>query len=152
MIITNPLILLMVPFCLFFGCQIADDGSFRDKDGSILLASESEIVEKQKILLNTKYPDGLPENAQGGVVFDGKVSTVQVSKNGLHITKFIIKDVLFGVLEDNKLITIYSPSIEKGGIDFKVGEEYRVFTVYINDAYRTWNWTGTVKKEIRNDP
>ena len=132
-------------FSFIVSCRIHDDGTLRDKAGHIILATDSEIAENQKKLLNAKYPGDLPETAEGGIVFDGTVTSVQVLKNGLHITRLKIKKVLFGSLENETLIDIYSPSIEKGGIDFKVNEEYRVFVVYLDGAYRTWNWTGTVR-------
>ncbi len=73
------------------------------------------------------------------------VAMIDVKDGGLSIAKFNIEKVLYGQLENNKQITIYSPSIQKGGIGFQMGKRYRVYAVYLKNAYRTWASTGTVR-------
>lgn len=142
-----PIILRINIVCigvLISGC-ISDDGSISWVDGTTLKSDENEIKRKQEVLLNAKSSEDFPDSAEGGIVFDGMVTTIDVKDSGLSITKFNIEKVLYGQLENKKQITIYSPPTQKGGIDFQMGKRYRVYTVYLKDAYRTWAFTGTVR-------
>ena len=131
------------------GCSISTDGTFRDRDGNVVSASPSEISETQRTVLSAKIPADLPESAEGGVLFDGKVESVEVTASGLRKTLFAVDRVIYGDLEGRKQLMIYSPPPGKTGIDFKSGEVYRVFTVYLDGAYRTWDWLGTVRLNNR---
>lgn len=128
-----------------FGCSINEDGVLRDYEGNILSATEKEIAEAQRTLLKASTPKDLPKSAEGGVLFDGKIASVKVTNSGLYITLFDINKIILGDLEGRKSITIYSPSPGETGIDFKEGEIYRVYAVYLDRKFRTWDWLGTVK-------
>ena len=143
MTIKNFLLLLLIMFIV--GCAISEDGTLRDSEGNIVSAPETEIVEAQRILLNAKIPEDLPNSADGGVLFDGKVMRVDINPSGLYTTLFEVDKVLFGDLKGEQRIIIYSPSPQKTGIDFKEGETYRVFSVYLEGAFRTWDWLGTIR-------
>lgn len=141
--IINLLLLFVIMF--FIGCSVSNkDGTFRDRDGNILSATETEIEEAQRTLLNAQTHEDLPESAEGGVLLDGKVVSVKVTIAGSYMTLFKIDRILFGDFEGKEII-IHSPSPQKMGINFKEGEIYRVFAVYLEGAYRTWDWLGTVK-------
>lgn len=128
-----------------FSCSIDKEGMLRDYEGNILSATESEIAETQRTLLQAKIPTDLPKSGEGGVLFDGKIVSVKITDDGLYITLFDIDKVILGDLKEGKRITIYSPSPGKTGIDFRKGEIYRVYAVYLQNAFRTWDWLGTVK-------
>ena len=142
---TTKKILFFFISLLIFGCTLNEDGTLRDSEGNIFSASETEIVESQRTLLHDQVPKNLPASADGGVLFDGKVVSVIINPNGLYATTFEVHKVLFGDLEGKERIIIYSPSPENTGIDFREGGKYRVFSVDLNGAYRTWDWLGTVK-------
>lgn len=128
-----------------FGCSVDKDGMLRDYEGNIISATEPEIAEAQRTLLQAKTPKDLPDSAEGAEIFDGNVVSVEVTDDGLYITSFDIDKVILGDLKAGGRITIFSPSPRKTGIDFKKGEMYRVYAVYLEGAFRTWDWLGTVK-------
>lgn len=148
--INNLLFFLIIMFIV--GCAINEDGTLRDNKGNILSSSKTEIEETQRALLNAQAPNNLPNSAEGGVLFDGKVVWVDINPMGLYSTLFEVDNILFGDLKGEKKIIIYSPSPPKTGIDFKKGEIYRVFTVYLNGAYRTWDWLGTFRVDDDKQP
>ena len=137
-------ITMLLCVTMLLGCDVGDDGAIRGQKGQILLATEAEIKKAQDFLLTANYPEDMPETAEGGVVFDGAVISVrQIPETGLYMTEFEIRKILFGELNNEEQITIHSPAVEKGGIEFKIGAMYRVFTVFIDGFYRTWSSTGT---------
>ncbi len=145
-IVNRVKLLIIMLFCItmLLGCEITEDGAIRGQKGQILLVTEAEIKEAQKFLLTANYPVDMPKTAEGGVVFDGVVTSVkQITETGLYIAEFKILNILFGKLNNEVQIIIHSPKVEKGGVDFKVGNTYRVFTVFIDGFYRTWSSTGT---------
>ena len=148
--INNLLFFLIIMFIV--GCAINEDGILRDNKGNILSSSKTEIEETQRALLNAQAPNNLPNSAEGGVLFDGKVVWVDINPMGLYSTLFEVDNILFGDLKGEQKIIIYSPSPQKTGIDFKKGEIYRVFTVYLNGAYRTWDWLGTFRVDDDKQP
>jgi len=139
----------IVCICVLVSGCIRNDGSINWIDGTALKSDENEIKRKQEVLLNAKSPEDFPESAEGGIVFDGMVTMIDVKDSGFSITKFNIEKVLYGQLENKKQITIYSPSTQKGGVDFQMGKRYRVYTVYLKGAYHTWASTGTVKLKTK---
>lgn len=144
MIVSKNILTILCLYFFMFGCSINEDGILRDHEGNILSATELEIAETQHTLLKSKTPKDLPKSAEGGVLFDGKVVSVNITNAGLYITSFEIDKVILGDLKE-KNITIYSPSPDKTGIDFREGEIYRVYAMFLEDKYRTWDWLGTVK-------
>jgi len=131
-------------------CEVWDDGTLRYADGSIIRGDQDEIAANQDRLLNAKYPEGLPKGAEGGSVFDGTVLHTETSRSGLQSATFNVETVLFGSLGRRKEVTIYSPAIASTGIQFNVGHKYRVFAVWLDGEYRTWDWTGTVELAAPN--
>lgn len=149
----NKFSLIMAIFWCFIllGCASKNDGAFRWIDGSEMIAKKDEIKKKQQILLNLKHSEDIEEKIDEGIVFDGTVVEINVNaETGLHIAKLFIDRILFGRLENQEFIVIHTPSIEKGGVAFQANKKYRVFTVYINNAHRTWASSGTVELPEKN--
>lgn len=130
-------------YMLIVGC-VNNDGSIKWVEGTLMLPNQHEIYRKQRILLDAKSPRDFPESMKGGVVFEGVVTSVEVKQDGLIISTFSINQVLYGKLENDRQIVIYSPSPDKGGVDFQVEKTYRVYTVYLKGEYRTLASAGTV--------
>ncbi len=126
-------------------CSLGKDGEMRDYKGEILVATDEEIVTAQKAVINANSPEDLPDKAEGGVLFEGKVLSVKRTIKGLLIVQFDIENIIFGELVNNEKVSIHTSSSEKTGINFKEGEVYRVFAIFLEGEYRTWNWLGTVK-------
>ncbi|NDY43316.1 hypothetical protein G3N55_10745 [Dissulfurirhabdus thermomarina] len=143
-------LLLMFMATFIVGCAISEDGTLRDSKGVIVSSSKEEISQTQRTLLNEEIPNNLPASAEGGVIFDGKVISVDINPSGLYTTLFEVDRVLFGDLKGEKKVVVRSPSPNKTGIDFKKGETYRVFAVYLDGSYRTWDWLGSVKIDNGN--
>lgn len=126
-------------------CGLHRDGTLRDFRGVILQATPEEIAANQRFLLEGDFADGLPRGAEGGVVFDGAVVDASTLEDGQTVTEFKIRAVLFGSLEHPDRVSVHSPKVGQTGVAFQVGRTYRVFTVPLDGAYRTWDWTGTVE-------
>lgn len=84
-----------------------------------------------------------PKAMEGGILFDGVVESLSLD-NEKNLAVVVAVDQWFFSDEDNKnKITILTPPLEFGGIEFQVGKEYRIFAVKLNDVYQTWAATGS---------
>ncbi len=135
------LIYFLVPF--FSACTIHDDGSMRSNSGEIIRFSEKEVLENRKQLLN---PDPKEiekmemDSSDTTSLFDGNVISIEIQDNGLRIVNIEINRVIAGIIKNRKKIQVLTPDPEKGGMNFEVGKNYRVLTMFLDDKYRTWDW------------
>lgn len=133
------------------GCTNKNDGTIRWIDGSVMIADKEKIRKNQKMLLAAKNTKDLEDKIDEGIVFDGTVYAVDVNvKTGLRKVNFNINKILIGDLDNKEFIIVHTPSIENGGVLLQKNKTYRVFTVYLNNEYRTWASAGTV--EISQKP
>jgi hypothetical protein len=80
----------------------------------------------------------------GAIVFDGVTIDVSARTDGKQLARFRIAEVLFGEdLLSSPIVTLITPAAENGGIAFRSGWSYRVFTVPLRGNFYTWDATGS---------
>jgi hypothetical protein len=126
------------------GC-VASDGALTDRDGKALLATPEEIREAQEALRSIQSEGDMPANMEGGVLFDARVEEVTHHSDGSEVAKLEMTKVIRGSYVPGSLIDVQTPSVERGGVRFETGGQFRVFAVEVNGVLRTWASTGTVR-------
>jgi hypothetical protein len=126
------------------GC-VAPDGALTDQEGNLLLATPEEIREAQEALRSIQSESDMPPSMEGGVLFDAKVEKVSHHPDRSELAKLSITKVIRGSYAPGHSVDVQTPSVERGGVQFEEGGQFRVFAVEVNGTLRTWASTGTAR-------
>jgi hypothetical protein len=82
---------------------------------------------------------------EGGLLFDGSIKDMSTDKEGNVTATFDVEKVIIGSIDCGAMrtVSVTSPPMSSGGIEFKNNASFRVYAVKLNGKYQTWSSTGT---------
>jgi hypothetical protein len=130
------------------GCM-SPDGSFHDLEGNVLTATPEEVRKAQETLLSIQVESDMLASMKGGVLFDGDVEALSTGRDSSATATLRVVHRISGPFGDGDLVSVQTPSPEKGGVRFVEGRRFRVFAVELDGELRTWSSAGTVERSAR---
>jgi hypothetical protein len=133
------LLIVSLLLCVQCGC-VNQLGVPYGVDGEVHL-SEDQIQEAK---CNLSVIEGISEakgKTSGSFVFEGIVTHVEIIGDGNINAHFDVNRMIFGI--NSREVIVITNMNSMYGVDFKIGEKYRVGGYVIAGQYMTWSWFGT---------
>lgn len=116
-----------------------------DPNGPVVVSSPEEICSARKVLSEHRVGEPTPPGMRGGMLVDGIVTRTAHLPNGMDSAEIRVEKQLLGTRVDSN-VTVVTPSLQKGGVQFTQGRKYRIFMVLSEGQYYTWSGTGTFER------
>jgi len=132
---------------LLFGC-VDKNGIVVGTDGKPVRITENEINQKRCTLSRAGENSDFHDRLEGTAIFEGVVISKQNSTAETVTVKVNVSWILCGV--KGKEVEVETAENSPYGINFQIGEGYRIAAYEENGKLITWSWMGTYK--IKDKP
>ena len=136
-------------FSVFIMIFFLNSNAYSCSDIAHLMSKEfsntslDKIKDSQQSLMKIESLSDVKDNPEETSVFIARVvSRKNVNKNQDAKVNLHVERVIYGAPKKAKHINVYTP-LNNQGIDFEVGQEYKIAAMNIQGCYWTWTWTGT---------